>query len=246
MAGTFPHLRRAPARAAWPRELHRAALVLGAAAVVYWLSFVFDGSTLWMPTVGILYLGLFTAWVAVVLNVAAWPALWSGLRELKARNPSDPSAVVAFRAFVLTVVLALGGVAILPLEYHTVASTQAWLLVLYISAFPFLAWTFVPILALHGILFARVARFLTPRYRLVSEVGVLLLFAVAVVTIAVVLQSPDSTIFMRSWSVGYGILPAVAAAGYVLIASGMTMHALPRPRPTRGWGAAITPLQRGG
>ncbi len=246
MAGTSPHPHRATARTAWPRDLHRAALILGAAGVVYWLSFVFDGSTLWIPSVGILYLGLFAAWIAVVLSVAAWPSLWSGLRELEARHPADRSAVVAFRAFVLTIVLAFAGIVLLPLEYHTVASTQAWLLVLYVSAFPFLAWTFVPILALHGILFARVGRFLSPRYRVLSDVGVLCLFAVAAVTVAVILQSPDPSIFVRSWSVGYGVLPAVAAAGYVLIASAMTMHALPHPKPTRGWGAAITPARRSG
>ena len=246
MAGSLPHPRRATARAAWPRELHHAALVLAAAGVVYWLSFVFDGSTLWIPGVGILFLGLFAAWVAVVLDVAAWPSLWAGLRELRARHPGDRSPVVASRAFLLTIVLALAGIVLLPLEYHTVASTQAWLLVLYVSAFPFLAWTFVPILALHGILFARVARFLMPRYRLMSDVGALCLFAVAAVTVAVVLPSSDSTVFVRSWSAGYGILPAVAAAGYVLIASGMTMHALPHPKPTRGWGAAITPVRRSG
>ncbi len=244
MPGPLPHPRRATARAAWPSDLHRAALVLGAAGVVYWLSFVFDGSTLWIPSVGILYTGLFTAWVAVMLNVAAWPSLWSGLQDLEARQPEDRSAVIAFRAFLLTIGLAVAGIVVLPLQYHTIASTEAWLLILYVSAFPFLGWTFVPILALHGILFARVARFLTPRARFVAHAGVLCLFAVAAVTVAVILQNPDATIFVRSWTVGRGILPAVAAAGYVLIASGMTMHALPQPRPTRGWGAAITPVRR--
>ena len=246
MAGTLPHPRRATARAAWPRELHHAALVLGAAGVVYWLSFLFDGSTLWIPGVGILHLGLFAAWVAVVLNVGAWPSLWAGLRELKARHPGNRSPVIAFRAFVLTIVLALAGIVLLPLEYHTVASTQAWLLVLYVSAFPFLGWTFVPILALHGIVFARVANLLAPRYRVMAQAGALCLFAVAAVTVAVILQNPDATIFIRTWSVGLGILPAIAAAGYVLVASAMTMHALPQPKPTRGWGAAITPVRRTG
>lgn len=245
MAGSFPHPRRATVHASWPRELHRAALVFGAAGVVYWLSFVFDGTTLWIPTVGMLYLGLFTAWIAVVLNVAAWPALWSGLRELEARQPGDHSPVIAFRAFALTIVLVLAGIVVLPLQYHTVASTEAWILVLYLSAFPFLGWTFVPVLALHGILFGRVAGFLTSRYRLMAHAGVLCLFAVAAVTVAVILQNPDATIFVRSWSVGRGILPAVAAAGYLLIAYGMTMHALPQPKPTRGWGAAITPQRHG-
>ena len=225
---------------------HHAALVLGAAGVVYWLSFLFDGSTLWIPGVGILHLGLFAAWVAVVLNVGAWPSLWAGLRELKARHPGNRSPVIAFRAFVLTIVLALAGIVLLPLEYHTVASTQAWLLVLYVSAFPFLGWTFVPILALHGIVFARVANLLAPRYRVMAQAGALCLFAVAAVTVAVILQNPDATIFIRTWSVGLGILPAIAAAGYVLVASAMTMHALPQPKPTRGWGAAITPVRRTG
>jgi hypothetical protein len=219
---------------------------LAAGGVLYWFAYVLDGSTLWVPGFGVVYLGLLTAWIAVVLNVAAWPGLWTGLRELEARQPGDGNPVIAFRALLLTIGLVLGGIVVLPLQYHAVASTEAWILLLYVSAFPFLGWTFVPILALHGILFGRVANSLNSRHRLLADAGVALLFAVAGVTIAVVLQNPDATIFVRSWSVGQGVLPAAAAAGYVLIASGMTIHALPQPKPTRGWGAAITPQRRSG
>ena len=50
----------------------------------------------------------------------------------------------------------------------------------------------------------------------------MLLFAVAAATTAVILQNPGETAFVRSWSVGQGLLPAAALGGYVLIALGIT------------------------
>jgi len=244
----------------WPRELHRAALFLGTGGALYWVSYALDGTTLWVPSFGLVYVDLLLAWLAVLVDVAAWPPLYAGLQELRHRAPGEANTVVAWRSFVMTLVLVLAGIVLLPLRYHSVASTQAWLLVLYVSAFPFLAWTFVPILALHGILFGRVANYLDPRRRRLVDTGAMLLFAVAAATVAVILQNPGAMTFVRSWSVGQGLLPAAAAAGYVLIAFALTFRPAPvlspppvraEPRgavvPARSWAAArkALPVIRG-
>src|SRR5437870_750448 len=101
-------------------------------------------------------------------------------------------------------------------------------------------WSFVPILALQGVLFGRVAGYLEPRFRYLADFGAFVLFAVAATTTGVVLQSPGVTAFSQAWNLGFGILPAAALLGYVLIALGMTGHLAPvtsrflrstRPRP---------------
>jgi len=91
-----------------------------------------------------------------------------------------------------------------------------------VTSFPYLGWTFVPILALHGVLFGRVAYYLESRSRRLVDAGAVVLFAVAAATTGVILQNPGATAFVRSWSVGEGLLPAAALCGYVLIASGIT------------------------
>src|SRR3989304_883794 len=143
--------------ASWPRDLHRAALLLGVGSLVYWSSFASGRVILWIPNLGIVFLDLFLAWIAVLLHVAAWPRLWAGLRDLRARRPRETSPVLAWRAFLLTLALVLPPAAPLPLQYRSYGSTDAWFVVLYMTAFPYLAWTFVPLLALHGVLFRRVA-----------------------------------------------------------------------------------------
>src|SRR5207302_1716136 len=114
---------------------------------------------------------------------------------------------------------------LLPIEYHSLSSTDAWIFVVYVTSFPYLGWTFVPILALHGVLFGRVAYYLESRSRRLADAGAVVLFAVAAATTGVILQNPGTTAFVRSWSVGEGLLPAAALCGYVLIASGFTTHA---------------------
>ena len=246
MAGFSPTPHASRPATAWPLELRRAAVYLAASGVLYWMSYAFAGWTIWIEGFGLIYMDLLLAWVAVLLSIFAWPDLWGGLRDLVSTHPGAPDALVARRSFFMTLVLVGGAILFLPLQYHVYASTQTLLLVLYISAFPFLAWTFVPILALHGILFGRVANFLSPAARWLADVGAMVLFAVAAATTLVVLQTPDSTVFVRSWSVGYGILPAAACAGYFLIAGAMNLRKVPETKaaPTRGWAAARTP--RGG
>lgn len=246
MAGLSPTPRASRAPVTWPSELHRAGVYLAASGVFYWMSYAFSGWTVWIAGFGLIYMDLIFAWVAVLLNIFAWPDLWDGLRDLVAAHPAAPDALVARRSFFMALALVVGAIVFLPLQYHIYASTQTLLLVLYVSTFPFLAWTFIPTLALHGILFGRVGNFLAPAARRLVDLGAMVLFAVAAATTLIVLQTPNASIFVRSWSVGYGILPAAACGGYLLIATAMTMRTVPeaKPRPTRGWAAARTP--RGG
>jgi len=245
MTGPPPSRRAPPPSASWPRELHRAALFLGIGGVLYWLSFATEGTVFWIPNVGVFFPDLFLAWLAVLTSCAAWPSLWAGLKALKRQRPEDGNPVIAWRAFLLTLLLILAAVVILPLRYSMPGDTLAWLLVLYVSAWPFLAWTFVPILALHGIVFGRVANYLDAWGRRLAKTGAALMFAVAAVTTIVILQNPDPMVFMRAWSAGQGLLPAASCLGYVLIATAMTIgEPAPEPMPTRGWALARTPRYR--
>lgn len=227
MAGLLPHPRRAARPAPWPRALHRGALLLGAGSGLYWSSFVLGPQTLWTSAWGAVYVDLLLAWAGVLVQVAAWPSLWMGLRDLRSRWPREGSVVLAFRAFVLAVLLVLGSVLILPLQYHALASSEASLVVVVVTAFPFVAGTAVPVLALHGIVFGRVARYLDPRPRRVADVGAAILFAVAGATTAVLLEHPGPAALQAAWGAGTGALPGAAFAGYALISAGMTLHAAP-------------------
>jgi hypothetical protein len=241
MAGFSPSPRPPPPRALWPGQLHRAAAFLAAGSILYWLAFALGGWTIWINNVGVVYMDLLLAWVGVLFNALAWPDLWDGLKGVVATHPGKVDALVARRSFYVSLALIAGAVVILPLQYRAIGPTGLWVLVLYISAFPYLAWLFVPTLALHGILFGRVGNFLDGPSRRMTDAGAIVLFAVAAATTAIVLHAPSTTMFQRSWSVGFGTLPAAACAGYVLVALGLTTRSLPEPVPTRGWGAAKTP-----
>ena len=179
MAGFSPTPQVPRVRAAWPRELRRAAVLLSAGSVLYWLAFAYGGWTIWIDGVGIIYMDLLLAWGGVLLNVLAWPDLWDGLRDLVAAHPEETDALVARRSFFTTLALVAGAVIFLPLQYHVTSANQAWVLILYISAFPFLAWIFIPTLALHGILFGRTANYLDAPSRRLAEAGIVVLFSVA-------------------------------------------------------------------
>jgi hypothetical protein len=204
--------------------LHRGALLLGASAAIFWSSFAVGRWTVSTVEFGPIYVDLLLGWFAVLVHVAAWPNLWVGLRDLRGRQPRDDHPVIAWRSFVITLVMILAAVVILPIEYHSLSSTDAWIFVMYATSFPYLGWTFVPILALHGVLFGRVAYYLESRSRRLADAGAAVLFAVAAATTGVILQNPGATAFVRSWSVGEGLLPAAALCGYILIASGITTH----------------------
>jgi len=202
--------------------LHRGALLLGASAAIFWSSFAVGRWIVSTAEFGPIYIDLLLGWVAVLVHVAAWPNLWIGLRDLRGRQPRDDHPVIAWRSFVITLIMILAAVVILPIEYHSLSSTDALIFVVYVTSFPYLGWTFVPILALHGVLFGRVAYYLESRSRRLADAGAVVLFAVAAATTGVILQNPGATAFVRSWSVGQGLLPAAALCGYVLIAVGIT------------------------
>ncbi len=224
MAGSFRLSVAARHHASWPRELHRGALLLGASAAIFWCSFAVGRWIVSTVEFGPIYVDLLLGWVAVLVHMAAWPNLWIGLRDLRGRQPRDDHPVIAWRSFMITLVMILAAVVILPIEYHSLSSTDAWIFVVYVTSFPYLGWTFVPILALHGVLFGRVAYYLESRSRRLADAGAVVLFAVAAATTGVILQNPGATAFVRSWSVGEGLLPAAALCGYILIASGITTH----------------------
>lgn len=246
MAGKSPSPRVSRAFVSWPRELHWAAVYLAASSLFYWMAYAFSDWTVWVKGLGIVYMDLILAWIAVMLGVLAWPDLWDGLRDLLLAHPEETDALVARRSFFMTLALVVAALLILPFQFRVVPTAQAWFVVLYISTYPFLAWIFIPTLALHGILFGRAGNFLAPGAKRLTDLGAMVLFAVAAATTLVVLGNPGSAAFVRSWSVGGGILPAAACGGYLLIATGVTLRDLPETKrvPTRGWAAARTP--RGG
>ncbi len=240
MAASSPQSRVSRPRALWPRQLHRGAAWLAAGAVLYWMAFAFGGWTVWINGLGVVYMDLLLAWVGVLLNALAWPDLWDGLKGLVAAHRQDTDALVARRSFFMVLGFLGVGAALLPLQYRVIAPTGIWILTLYISVFPYLAWLYIPTLALYGILFGRVGNFLDPTAKRLTDAGAIILFAVAAATTAIVLHEPASSVFVQSWSVGFGILPAAACAGYVCISLGLT-HRIPEPVPTRGWALAKTP-----
>lgn len=241
MPGPAPTPRTPRLQAVWPAQLHRGAIWLAAGAFLYWMAFAFGGWTVWVNGVGIIYIDLLLAWVGVLLNVLAWPEIWDGLKSLLGGHRQDVDALVARRALFTILALAGASLAILPFEYRAVAPSGLWILSLYITTYPYLAWLFVPTLALYGILFGRVGNFLSPLSKRLADAGAMVLFAVAAATTALVLHIPGTTAFAQSWSVGFGTLPAAACAGFVLIAAGVSHRGLPEPRPTRGWALAKTP-----
>ena len=211
----------------WARELRRAALLLAASVALFWSSLATGRWIVPIPDSGPIFGDVLIVWLAVVVHVSAWPNLWAGLRDLRARQPNDPTVVVARRAFLLTLVVVVAAIIVVLLEYHAIVSPEAGMFILYVPVFSYLGWSFVPILALHGVLFGRVAGCLEPRFRYLADTGAFVLFAVAAATTVLVLQNPGASAFVQAWSLGLGILPGAALAGYAMIAVGMTAHLAP-------------------
>src|SRR2546425_12993625 len=121
MAGFLPHPRAASRRPFWPRDLQRGAVTLGLSGAVFWFSFAAGRWIISVSNVGPIYVDLLPAWVAVVLHVSAWPDLWVGLRDLRTSQPDNDDGGVAWRGFLLTLVLFFAAVVILPLDVHTMS-----------------------------------------------------------------------------------------------------------------------------
>src|SRR2546421_56445 len=156
------------------------------------------------------------------------PAMMAGHgRSLPRRAPNGASSLGGWGAFLLTVVVFGAAVALVAFEDRGIVSPDGWMFILYVSVFRYVGWSFVPILALQGVLFGRVASYLEPRFRYLADAGAFVLFTVAAATTGVVLQNPGATAFAQAWSLGSGILPAAALAVSGLIALRVTAHLAP-------------------
>src|SRR2546429_4424545 len=231
MAGLFLLPRAARRRPFWPRELRRGALLLGVSAALFWSSFAIGRWIVFFPESGPIYVDLLLGWIAVILHVSAWPNLWVGLRDLRGRQPRDDHPIIAWRSFLMTLVMIVAAVVVLPLEYHSLSATDAWIFVAYVSAFPYLGWTFVPILALHGVLCGRVAWYLESRSRRIADAGAMLLFAVAAATTAVILQNPGRPRSSVRGASGRDCFPRRPLAGMCSSPSGLRLRLR---HPSRG------------
>jgi len=239
MRDSIPSRRSSAVRPSWARALQRAALLLATSVTLFASSLVVGRWIVSLPGSEIIYGDVLLGWIGVVAYVSAWPNLWAALRDFRARQPGDSNGVVAWRAFSLTLVVAVATVVILLLQYHALASADAWVFIGSWSVLRLAGWALVPTLALHGIIFGRVARSLEPGFQYLTDLGALILFTVAAATTVTILQSPGVTAFVQAWSLGLGVLPGAAAVGYGLVALGMTAHSatvksrIPttRPRP---------------
>src|SRR2546427_9678871 len=109
----------------WARELRRAALLLAASVALFWSSLATGRWIVPSPDSGPIFGDVLIVWLAVVVHVSAWPNLWAGLRDLRARQPNDPTVVVARRAFLLTLVVVVAAIIVVLLEYHAIVSPEA-------------------------------------------------------------------------------------------------------------------------
>src|SRR2546426_3524496 len=130
----------------WARDLRRAALLLAASVALFWSSLATGRWIVPIPDSGPIFGDVLIVWLAVVVHVSAWPNLWAGLRDLRARQPNDPTVVVARRAFLLTLVVVVAAIIVVLLEYHAIVSPEAGVVFLYVPLFSYLRWSFLPLL----------------------------------------------------------------------------------------------------
>src|SRR2546427_11138078 len=142
----------------WARELRRAALLLAASVALFWSSLATGRWIVPSPDSGPIFGDVLIVWLAVVVHVSAWPNLWAGLRDLRARQPNDPTVVVAWRAFLLTLVVVVAAIIVVLLEYHAIVSPEAGGFILYVPPFPYPRWGFFPLPPPPRGLFRRVPR----------------------------------------------------------------------------------------
>jgi len=178
MRDSIPSRRSSAVRPSWARALQRAALLLATSVALFASSLVVGRWIVSLPGSEIIYGDVLLGWIGVVAYVSAWPNLWAALRDFRARQPGDSNGVVAWRAFSLTLVVAVATVVILLLQYHALASADAWVFIGSWSVLRLAGWALVPTLALHGIIFGRVARSLEPGFQYLTDLGALILFAV--------------------------------------------------------------------
>src|SRR2546426_450664 len=182
MRDSFLSRRASAVRPSWARALQRAALLLAASVALFGSSLAVGRWTVSLPGSEFIYGDVLLAWIGMVAYVSAWPNLWAGLRDLQARQPTDSNGVVAWRAFSLSLLVAVATVVVLLLQYHALASANVWIFIVSWPIMRFAGWSLMPTLALHGIIFGRVARSLEPPFQYLTDLGALILFAVAAAT----------------------------------------------------------------
>src|SRR3989475_5900979 len=141
----------------WARELRRAALLLAASVALFWSSLATGRWIVPIPDSGPIFGDVLIVWLAVVVHVSAWPNLWAGLRDLRARQPNDPTVVVAWRAFLLTLVVVVAAIIVVLLEYHAIVSPEAGVRLLCCARFSFPRRSFVPLPPPPSVLLRRAA-----------------------------------------------------------------------------------------
>ena len=234
MQDWIPSRQTSAVRPSGARALQRAVFLLAGSVASFGSSLAVGRWIVPLQGSEFIYGDVLLAWIGLVAFVSAWPNLWAGLRDLRARQPADSNGVVAWRAFSLTLLVAVATIVVLLLQYHAIVAADAWIFIASWSVLRLAGWSLVPILALHGIIFGRVARSLEPRFQFLTDLGALILFAVAAATTVTILQSPGTTAFVQAWSLGGGLLPAAAAVGYGLIGFGMSARSatVKAPMPT--------------
>src|SRR2546422_11505953 len=140
MAGLLPSRRPASGRVSWPRGLRRAAFLLAASVALFWSSVAFGRWIIPIPDSEPVYGDLLIAWVAVLVHMSAWPNLWAGLRDLRAGEHNGARILVAWRAFLLTVVVSVASVSILVCEYRTIVAPDAWMVILCVIVVLHIGW----------------------------------------------------------------------------------------------------------
>src|SRR5207245_11760571 len=121
MRDSIPSRRSSSVRPSWARALQRAALLLATSVALFASSLVVGRWIVSLPGSEIIYGDVLLGWIGVVAYVSAWPNLWAALRDFRARQPGDSNGVVAWRAFSLTLVVAVWTVGIFFLMFHGVA-----------------------------------------------------------------------------------------------------------------------------
>src|SRR5438445_4047236 len=162
MRDSIPSRRSSAVRPSWARALQRAALLLATSVALFTSSLVVGRWIVSLPGSEIIYGDVLLGWIGAVAYVSAWPNLWAALRDFRARQPGDSNGVVAWRAFSLTLVVAVATVVILLLQYHALSSADAWFFIGSLTVLTLAVLALCRTLALHGIIFGRVVPSVDP------------------------------------------------------------------------------------
>src|SRR3989442_3456361 len=126
MQDPIPMRRASAVRPSWACALQRAAVLLAASVALFGSSLAVGRWIVSLPGSEFLYGDVLLAWIGVVAFVSAWPTLWAGLRDLRARQPADSNGVVAWRAFSLTLLVAVATGVRFVLQEQSLPTAGKW------------------------------------------------------------------------------------------------------------------------